>query len=323
MPTARKMVARVPRAMGPGNRDADAYRKLLLDPCFGALVASPYELGTGSQVSRFKTVTPLSNTDAAIAFHPVLGTFTIQTGTPTVATQFVEYTTAFNKPGENARPIAGCISLAWNGAESARQGMVYCGNVPGAVIWNYLATADGGGNNTVRVLDIPSFITHAERMPVDRCEVNWVPGTGDEDFYPMITPVAAQAGAIQARFASTNFAIIVLQGGGTAANNILNITAVSEFNGSINTPSLSNAPWTISAGKAPAFKWRDVVESLSSRDPAWYINTFKKIGSFGVGLGGSYMTAGLPGALSYLTDQFVGANNLNSRSQTAVRSGQR
>lgn len=280
-----------------------AYRKLLVDPCHAALAKSPYAGPLGGVIER--DVTLFANTkEYGIYFmHPVFGVYSWESSFPT-ATGSLTFSQLV-APGRQAmRGVAGCFSATYVGAESARSGSVSCGVVPGSVVWNYLATANGGAGQVLSVGATLSKLAEVKRMPVDMCEVNWFPGNGDEE----VTSVpdsssAADQEFIKTKFADVNFTAVIVAN--TALNNIqFKVTAVVEAL-SVVTATNSTA-WTVSTPTKPSFNWKDVLSSLSNRDSSWYVDAWKKVGSLAGGTVAAYGTMGLPGALGYLTSNMAG-----------------
>jgi len=278
------------------------YKRLLLDPCNSSLTLSPYGGDAGAQVYRNHVV--FNNAlDAELYFwHPVLGTFRSNTapGTSGVLVPYGSIAQASN--AASTRAIAGCFEIMYIGAENSRAGAVYCGVVPGAIVWNYLAAAQGGAGSTLDMANVASYFTNASRTPVDKCSVNWFPGQGDEDWYPPITLNAAQTGAIEKIFASTHFTAVFVAGAGvnTMRSSVTGVIEVQSLQASP-AGAVAQVPWSVSSSSGGALPWKDVLRQLSNQDSSWYLDTFRKVAKFGVGLVGSAVSGGLPGALGYLT----------------------
>lgn len=301
------------RTRGELSGDALAYKKVLLDPCNAALCKTPYEGADGAQISRGCNVINATTGFQAIAYHPVYGGFVLATADAQTNSSF----SSINQlpyQSSGARAIAGCLSVQYSGAESARQGFVYCGLFPGSTVWQYTAASSGGAGGAFNIDTLVSRMVNVERMPVDKCEVNWFPGEGDSDYCIPTWGSSAQTGAMESAFSKVHFAVAVVYNGTT------NVTfkAVNVVETSANTftgfPAL-----TIGAPIRPSFDWRAVLASIANKDTTWYLNTFKKMGHFIAGVSGSYLTAGLPGALGYLTANVAGSVNASRQRNRANR----
>lgn len=301
------------------NSAAQAYKRLLVDPCYAQIPTTPYPTSAGAVVARNRATVVSSSQYQIVFFHPLFGTFSYaDTTTPTTgltAGRITPYSTFLNYNGPG-RGVAGCLSAQYTSIEQNRAGMIYCGIVSGAVVYQYLAAANGGNDQTLTPGTLGSQFTHVERMPVDKCEINWVPGEGDSDVAQIAAFNSGQNAAIETAFAKTNFCAILVYG--TGGNNVVQFgaTAVYEYMPS-GTTGLNGGqlPWDVSVVTRPKFDYRSVVEDLAKRDTSWFLNTFKKVGNLIGGAASGYMSAGLPGALSYLTDHFMGTNAKNNGSR--------
>lgn len=285
---------RLPR----GNDTRQMYKHLLLDPCNAPLIRSPYDLTASSVVGRDVQLFANSQIFGIFFFHPTFGQYSFE-----AATDIAGSLTPFGTTPSVGRAIAGCHTVSFIAQESSRAGTLSCGVVAGSVVWRYLAAANGGGGFTMKPSEAAAHVVSMERVPVDRCEINWFPGEGDSDMQPTIVPTAANANLIQEAFAKVNFTMVVglsLSAGGAYQHKYVRVYEQSDPN------VLASAPWTVSAANKPSYNWRDVVEELGSKDPSWYLNTFRKIGTFISGAVSSYATMGLPGALGYLTQGVAG-----------------
>jgi len=165
-----------------------------------------------------------------------------------------------------------------------------------------LALANGGGGGILDTVNVASYFTNVTRMPVDRCSVTWFPAQGDEDWIPPMSLNAAQTGAVEKIFASTHFTAVFVTGAG--ANNVrFSATQVIEAQdlGALASGSAGALPWAVAIKSGPSVPWKEVIKGLAAKDPAWYLDTFRKAAMFGVGLVDSAISGGLPGALGYLT----------------------
>lgn len=289
----------------PLSPEGKKYMALVADPCNSALTTSPYDTSAGTVITRSNNNVALGPEShiTVLAFHPLLGTYMLSgTSDPDEAQIFKAV--AGTKPEGTGRAIAGCASTTWVGTEADRQGMLYCDVVPGAMIWNYLQISDGGGNLSISPNNIIAKMTNMERMPVDKCEVTWFPSEGDCEMSPPIIASGSSVQATEVTFSKTQFTLTVISAGGDGKAIMYKTVSIVEFTQSL-VPS-SKLSWAISPKIPPTFSWKDVISQLTSKDPAWYINTFRKVGTLVAGAAASYATAGLPGALGFLTQSIAG-----------------
>lgn len=304
--------------------EREVYKRILVDPCYGELPSSPYESAAGGIVARVRQTAlapALNNTAMAVFFHPVFGSFAAEVANVTTATSFRDFAGAYQQVGNTnaARAVAGCVSATYIGAESGRSGIMHCGVVSGALVSSLLGTIYGGNGNTITMGALSAGLSHIERTPVDKCEVNWVPGEGDSSF-SAVTFAAASSNQIETLLERTNFCVIVVTGLNGAANLIeWNFTGVVETVPAASNNLFNNAiAFDVSTSTRTKFDYRDVVRELGAKDPSWFIGTFKKAWKFIGGLAKGYATAGMPGALGYL----IGASpSENVGSRQYLRSG--
>lgn len=323
MAKQRKQSARKPKRrvvkMKMVGADRESYKRVLVDPCYAELPQTPYNAGAGGTITRVrKTVLgPAITTNVAqvVFFHPVFGSYSIE-GLANFNTTVQQYNQFYNPLGDATagRAIAGCLSATYVGPESTRSGIIHCGLVSGSLVSYALATAQGGSANNLAAANLLGGLSHMERMPVDKCEVNWVPGEGDCSF-AAVGLDASNKGQVEALFEKTNFCVIIATGFPTGGNVIeWNATGVVETlptSGAL--ISGNNVAFDVSTSTRPPYDYRDVVRELGRKDPSWFIGTFKKAWKFVGGVARGYATAGLPGALGYL----IGASpseNVGSRS---------
>lgn len=284
------------------------YKHLLLDPCNAPLCQSPYGGDAGSTMVRAHGYRNSQFDSYVLFYHPLWGGFENQVTGGTASTLKPISATQANVT-TSGRAIAACLDTTWIGPESARAGIVQCGVVPGNVVVNYLDATNGGAGNTIDAANITVLISNMERMPVDRCQVNWFPTEADEQFQGPITSYAsANANLIAERFAKTHFMVVFVQGTGTAGFARIGITEVIEKSqlSSIVVQGSTSQPWNLQSASTPGVNVRSVIAELTNKDTSWYLNTFRKIANFGIGLAGATYTAGLPGALGYLTQAIAG-----------------
>lgn len=297
----------------------EMYKRSLLDPRYASLPSTPYPSGAGGIIGRIRgtatgpTVGPPANTAQVVFYHPIFGAFSRSAETPSTTGVLSPFNTLYT-PMANAnsgRAISGCLSATFLGQESTRGGLIHCGVVSGAVVIGMIESVSGGIGVATSIGTINACLSHVERTPVDKCEVNWFPGEGDATFS------AVQFGAttnnqLEILFERTNFVVITVIG--MSPNNIeWNATGVVE-----STPAASqnlfgnNTTWDVSAATKPRFDYRDVVSELARKDPSWFLGTFKKVSKFIGGVAAGYATAGMPGALGYLIGASP-AENVSSR----------
>lgn len=316
----RNNVQRTKVRMGPANSAKDAYKRLLLDPCNAPLTPSPYGDESGAVVSRAHWLRDNTFETMVLFWHPAYGLFENASAAGIAGSLVPINNTQADGSG---RALAGCVEAMWVGAESARAGIVQCGIVPGAIVWKYMAAVNGGGGFTIDAAVSAAYIQNAERTPVDKCAINWFPSLGDETFTPPLVFNAANTAAIETQFAKTHFTVIFIRN--VAALNMrfsfVTITEQVGLSNSSVTQGLSAAVWTVNPKTGPAVDVTTVVRELTSVDPAWYLNTFRKVARFGLGLVSSAATAGLPGALGYLTRMIAGGNEFGGKNGEFIRSG--
>lgn len=297
-------VARMPvrrRSGGPsGLSGATAYRKLLVDPCNAPLVPTPYEGPNANTVERYSNIVAAALGNGIWFYHPYFGLFTYQTADATLGGNVTN--TGQTPSLDTGRAVAGCIGVTYVGAEATRAGMVYCGVVPGSIVYEKLATAQGGRGLGLLLTTAAAKQTTENRMPVDRCEVNWFPGQADEEFQPSLTYGSASTTTINSAFAGVNFACVLILGA-PAASYQVKITGVVERGDLANT---NLRPWGVAAPVTPKYSWKSVLTTLTSQDTTWYLDTFRKVAALAGGASMGYATAGLPGALGYLTQAIAG-----------------
>jgi len=298
---ARVVATRMPRRIGY-SPDVASYKRILVDPCNAPLPKSPYGV-TGNSVYRNVGWTTTHNAYHVFAFHPVYGLFSTGALNGTTAITF-NPDGALSANTAGARAIAGCLNTTWINSESTRQGSVFCGVVPGGWLWNSLATASGGNNSAFTINQLANLMSNFERTPVDKCEVNWFPGDGeDEPVPPSGIFTSTNVTAVQGLLSKTNFAVVLLYNSVPNSNQIGGVGVVEQIN---STVTAAYGVVTVSSELKAPFDWREVVTSLGRQDPNWFIGAFRKIGSLVGGMAKSYSTMGLPGALGYLTSEIAG-----------------
>lgn len=279
------------------------YADLLLDPCRSELDYAPYGGAKLDYVTRKKaqaTVGPAAY--QVIFWHPTIGAFGYSNaaGTGTGALLALGPISPFvDSIFVSSRPISGCFSVEWIGAESARQGWINAGIVAGSAIQNSLFY-----NSSLTAYSIDSWArsaTHTERMPIDKFECNWVPGPKDAT---TPTPyVGDKYGTTQAdtsfwaeELEGRNFIMIVMSNITATSSVLMTVTSVAEVSQAASVNVTSNAGTVV----RQKFEYSNVIAQFQAKDPGWYINTFKKVSKFTAGALGAYTGGGLPGVLGYL-----------------------
>jgi len=298
------------------------YKRLLLDPCNAPLCRSPYGDEEGALVTRAHSVVSNSQDNQLFFYHPVFGYF--HTTSPAGVTgNIVPISPAAATTG-SARGLAACLEVTYVGPEQDRAGLLYCGLVPGQVVWNLMAGTSGGGSVGIDVANAANYFTNVERMPVDRCSVNWFPSDQDQEFLPGVTYNAADTAALRTLFSKSHFIAVLVAGSvanGLRIQSTYVIEATNTNPGALVT-GFGTSPWMISPRTGPKVDVSRVIAELTAQDSSWYLNTFKKMAKFGLGLLNSTLRGGLPGALGYLTESVTntpsmgGARNRNYRSAT-------
>lgn len=189
---------------------AEAYRRLLLDPCGAPLAHPVWGSADGSFLIKCESLGTIGNsateTSGAVLFSPGTISATARTGlvgfTATsaggnvslasgVGGTVTDWTLNPFNPGytflvNNAsvyRPVAACIEVVYAGSESTRAGMVAGGVVPGGSWFEDVA---------ISVDKIQSLVPHAERTPVNKIEFLWYPSEADSFWQDQNNSLAAQ-----------------------------------------------------------------------------------------------------------------------------------
>lgn len=304
----------------PVNSLAHKYASMLVDPCKAELDFAPYGETKLDFVTRRRAVSQ-SGTDPYCAYlwHPYYGVYAIGAATGSSAQPF-----AFNNglspfvdaTVRTAKPIAGCLSFEWSGAESGRKGFLNASIVSGD---NFVDSLLYGPSYTAfDINSLARICTHGERVPVDKFEINWVPGP--RDVVPgtyvgnHFATTAADKVFWEEEWQGRNFVLLVVSGvTGVLGDFVLTCTSICEVAQSAGMNTTVNAA-TVSP---PQINYAQVIKKLQDVDSGWYINAFKKATKFIAGSVGSYTGGGLPGLLGYLTmgsDNTVAAATRNMKS---------
>lgn len=171
-----------------------AYARLLADPCNAPLAHPVYAGSEGAYVVRFNaknTYGTASGTTTSGVLHWVPGAispsstynytqiFSEAPNPSTAATLNAELLTrtpgaSFLATNASAyRCIAACYTIQWAGSELTRAGFVAVGNTSGATLLQGAAPAPG---------TIYPLLNFSERVPEEKLEIRWRPGSFDQTF---------------------------------------------------------------------------------------------------------------------------------------------
>lgn len=153
--------------------------RMILDPCAAPLTETAYS-GVEGQISRFTASGQLfSSTDSTGYGIFVPGGFRDSLGTRlNGATASVLGYGVANVPGytflnansRGARPVAACLRLHWNAAETNRLGSLACGVLPAS-------TFPAGTSPTTD--NMYTILSEKGRIPAGECEIIWNPSQED------------------------------------------------------------------------------------------------------------------------------------------------
>lgn len=296
---------RVPRGISPPVKD---YMSLVVDPCNAPLCKPLYPEAGGSMVTRSTDVVYSDLANTLFLYHPYFGLYRASSATYTAAMSDNAVTGAYlrsspKSPGIDSpgRAVAGCVSVSWALTESARKGTVYCGIIDGNAAGLLVCDFNGGGigAGTYTAQQIVNILPNAERMPVDKCEVNWVPGERDHEFKASPFNTSPE-NVLKPIVGGTNWIAVVCIGADAAAIQC-RITNVVEWNPTVDLASgLGNYASDPAHVPRVTTSYTSVLRALQDKDSRWYINTFKKAAKFIGGAASGYATGGLPGLLGYL-----------------------
>jgi hypothetical protein len=278
----------------------------MLARCRGRLVAN-----SGGEANEHHGV---------VFYHPTFGAFIASTTdstagqTPIPAPSLVnlQLSAVHSTAGLPKRAVAACLQLRFLGPELYRMGKVAAGIVPGQFVWSQLAWQQAGGGQTIVIDNIFSQLETSGRMPEDSFEINWVPGSLDEEFHEAQywalatgdTANKAITASYEEILSRTNFLAVAWSGLGTGNNPIELVstsiietvfdqigTGASTFPGQLVVSTAKRQ-----AGGGGGFV-NSVINYLQSKDARWYVNSAMKVSNL---LGGAPMRA-LTGAMSMLT----------------------
>lgn len=293
---------------------------MIVDPCNAPLTETIYPNSSGVLRNRVRRIFVSSHspstTDApyarVIAYHPVLGAYYLGPSGDENSYPIASESRSFHRIKHlarfddasfstvySARAISGCLSMTWNGKELDRKGTIYSGVVSGGFIFTFLATSLGGAGQTLPASTIMSMLAATCRVPNDKCEVNWVPTEFDANWTdPQPNNVTGASPAIEVLFNKTNFAIMVWTGPQKVGDLVgFSETTVSIVEENPNTNQyIQDSAHVSSTGIVGGVT--HIVSALQKKDTAWYINTFKKLGQFGLNAISAYARGGALGLVS-------------------------
>lgn len=189
---------------------AEAYKRLLLDPCGAPLAHPVWGSADGSFLIKCESLGTVGNSatelSGAVLFSPGTISATARSGlvgftanaagtnvnlATGVGGTVTDWTTSTFNPGvtflsNNAsvyRPVAACIEVVYAGSESSRAGMVAGGVVPGGSWFEDIAISSD---------KIQALVPHAERTPVNKIEFLWYPSEADSLWQDPNNAIAAQ-----------------------------------------------------------------------------------------------------------------------------------
>lgn len=296
---------------------------MVVDPCNAPITESSYPNSTGVLRHRTRQVNTSTHTPAStpgtyarvVAYHPILGAYQLGTAAggnnyPDAASaqhfSFLSSLSRFSQTSpadvHSARGIGACLSMAWGGKELDRRGVIYSGVVSGALLWTYIRTVDLGGNQTVSANQLAGMLTTTCRTPNDKCEVTWVPTEFDENWLDPPLVGVSSSGSSQDVFAKVNFVIMVgifsqaVNENVTIVETAVTIMEANPVNQTSTSLWIQDAAHVSTSGFSGGVT--AIVRALQKKDPAWYINSAKKIASFGLKALSSYARGGALGLVA-------------------------
>nr|WRQ65120.1 hypothetical protein [Tolivirales sp.] len=333
-------VKRAPRRRGASVMSSalENHLRMVVDPCNAPLTETAYPNASGVIRDRRKQVLSTSHTPTStagtycrvIAWHPILGGLELAIGTTDwpssteAGCNFRPLTSLSRYSDTNAlysgRGVGGCLTMSWAGKELDRRGMIYSGVVSGGLIWTHLSQGNGGAGATVSPNTLAAALTTTCRTPNDKCEVTWVPTEYDSAFTDLVPYGTTSSTTLQEQFSKLNFVLMIgifpQAVNDTAA---LSVTALSiaEVNPALTIAGNSNIGLVqdaahVNTSGVPGAVTR-IVKILQSQDTAWYINTFKKLGKFGMKVAGAYARGGALGLVAEVAGMSMSARkNVNA-----------
>lgn len=155
---------------------AAAYRRLLLDPCNGAMVQPTYAGISHGNYRRFRTfiTVPATWTEGTYTFQ--LGTNTYCRAPSTTTSQNMnagsEIFAGHYGSTDDIRCIAGCVKVRYTGAESSRAGVI--GMVTGTTFY-------APGKAVLSTEFALGYCPIIQRLGEVQHEAKFVPSTGDQE----------------------------------------------------------------------------------------------------------------------------------------------
>lgn len=327
-----------PRAKSVMSAALSNHLHMVVDPCNAPLTETAYPNASGVIRDRRKFLYNVSHTPATtagtysktIAWHPIMGGFELSVGAELFPSAnatnctFTPVPSLFRFADTNAfysaRGVGGCLSVSWTGKELDRRGIVYSGVVSGGLVWTHLAQASGGSGTQISPSVLAASLTTTCRTPNDKCEVTWVPTEYDSTFMDLVPYTTANNSALQEQLAKLNFVVMVCvftQAVGEAVSLGYTSLSIAEVNpavtvsGGSNVGLVQDAAHVNSSGIPGAVT--SIVRTLQMQDTNWYINTFKKIGKFGLRAIGAYGRGGALGLVAEVAGMTVSSRrNINA-----------
>lgn len=305
--------------------------RMVLDPCNAPLTETAYPNASGVIRDRRKHVLSTSHTPATnagtysrvIAWHPILGALELYSGTtewlPTEGSgSFRPLTTLSRFPDTNSlysgRAVGGCLTMAWAGKELDRRGMMYSGVISGGLVWTHMAQASGGAGAFITPSALAAALSSTCRTPNDKCEVTWVPTEFDSVFTDIVPFATTSNTTLQEQFSKLNFVLMIgvfPQGVGETVALSVTALSIAEVNPALTVAGGSNFGLVqdaahVNTSGVPGAVTR-IVKALQSQDTSWYIDTFKKLGKFGLRAAGAYARGGALGLVAEVAGMSMSA----------------
>lgn len=172
---------------------AQAYARLIADPCNAPLTTTIWPGSTGSFVSRFESdfivFDGVAQTAGMLYFVPgmnevytpsLLLTNDTTASTMTNASTLPPGVTFLQASAGTFRCVAACMQVSFPGTELNRSGIVSLGVMQAGGALRNLATIAGGQNVNTTASAVRQLCQHTERTPQNMAEIIWQPGGGDQ-----------------------------------------------------------------------------------------------------------------------------------------------
>lgn len=194
---------KIPKPMPVLDPQAQAFARILADPCNAPLVHPVYSGSDGGYLVRFSTINTYgtgSGTTTSGLVHWVPGAIGLSAGlnyshvyaeAPLASTsasvlaqsQAVTPGAVFlNSNSSQYRVVAACATIYWAGTELARQGTISVGNTTGGLVVNGSSVAPGSVFPT---------LSNTQRIPEGKIEIRWRPSSADQLFSNVTSPPTA------------------------------------------------------------------------------------------------------------------------------------